>query len=136
MQMAGLGRLAAEHAKGQRADIDAARGIGREVVEAGRAGDGVERQQRVRRAVGQGDAGDVPAADHQAARLVQGHAADAAPLGHGQRDLAGAIEKVHAAIDDVAEVEATGGIPHRALDQAISCCNALHGVLPYAVDER
>ena len=38
-------------------------------------------------------------------------------------------------IDDVAEIEATGGIPYRALDQAIACCNALHGVLPYAVDD-
>lgn len=130
MQMAGLGRLAAEDAEGQRADIDAARRIGGEVVEAGGAGNGVERQQRPRRAVAEGNAGDVAAADHQAAGLVQGHAADAAPFGDGERHLAGAIEEVHAAIHDVAEVKAPGGVPYRALDQAIARCNALHGVLP------
>ena len=84
----------------------------------------------MRRAVGQGDAGDVPAADHQAAGLVQSHAADAASLGNGQRNFVGAIEKMHAAIHDVAEVKTAGGIPHRAFDQAISGRNALHGILP------
>ena len=45
MKMTGLRRLAAEHLEGERADIDAARLVGREVVEAGGAWNGVQRQQ-------------------------------------------------------------------------------------------
>ena len=86
MKVARLGRLAAEDAEGERADIDAALRVGREIVEAGGAGDGVQGEQRPRRAVGQARRRDVASADHQPARRMQRHAADAAPLGDGRGD--------------------------------------------------
>jgi hypothetical protein len=62
--------------------------------------------------------GDIAAADHQTIRRMERHAADAAPLGHDRRHLVGAIQEMHAAIDDIAEVETARRIPYRAFDQA------------------
>src|SRR5262249_37204249 len=59
---------------------------------------------------------------------VQGHAADAAALGHHRHDLGGAVEAEHAAVDHVAEIEAVQLVPHRPFDQAVAARNGLHGV--------
>jgi len=66
---------------------------------------------------------------------VQRHATDTAPPGNGERHLAAAIQQMHATIDDVAEIETVGGIPHRTLDKAIARCNTLHRTLPHAADD-
>src|SRR3954468_19482586 len=57
---------------------------------------------------------------------MQGHAADAAALGHRGRDLAGTIQQEHAAIEDIAEIKAPVGIPNRAFDQAVAGCPSFH----------
>ena len=92
VQMAGLGWIAAEHAEGERADIDPARLVGREIVEAGGAGDGLLGEELVRGSISAPDDGNVTPADDQATRRMQRHAADAAPLGHRHRHLVGTID--------------------------------------------
>src|SRR6185312_16954083 len=75
---------------------------------------------------------DVAAAHHQPARGVQRHAADAAPLGDGGRDLAGAVEQEHATIEDVAEIEPVHRVPDGTLDQAVAGCHSFHGPILHA----
>lgn len=132
MKVAGLGCIAAEDAEGERADIDAPGPIGGEVVEAPGAGDGVEGQQRTRIAVGQPHDGDVSSAHYQAIRRMQRHAADAAPLGDHRRHRAGAIQQMHAAIDDVAEIEPVSRVPDGTFDQAEARRYAFHLLSPGA----
>ena len=130
MKVAGLRRLAAEDPEGERADIDAPGLVGGEVVEAGGAGNGVQGKQLMRIAVAQPHQGDVAAADHQAVRRMQRHAADAASLGDHRRHRAGAIEQMNAAIDDVAEIKSAGRIPDGTFDQAEAGRDALHLLPP------
>ena len=132
VKMAGLRRIATEDPEGERADIDPPCPVGGEIIEAGGAGDGVEGKQRPRVAVGQPDEGDVASANHQAIRGMQRHAADAAPLGDHRRHRAGAIEQIHAAIDDVAEIKPVGRVPDGTFDQAEARRDTLHLLPPGA----
>ena len=119
-------RVAAEDPECQRSDIHAAHRIDRQVVEAGRAGQLRQRQNRGGLAVGDPDDGDVAPAQDQSVCAVHRHPADAAPLGNDRRDIARPVEQVDAAGGRIAEIEARARIPDRSLDQSKSRRQAFH----------
>ena len=110
----GLG-VRIEDREAQRTRVDAALGVGAQVVPARQARN---RAQRTRDAVAY--VHDVSPRHHDAAIRVQRDAAHAAALRHHRRHHALAIDAVHAAAEHVAEHDRTVGVLGRTFDEAVA----------------
>ena len=107
-------------------------GVGRQVVEAGRAGNGVERQQRlVAPSFSETQAMSRPPT------TIPPESCSAMPpmprrFGTAVETLPARSSRKHAAVEHVAEIEAAGRVPDRSLDQAIAGGHSFHGPILHA----